>query len=93
VVLKKIINLKKTEMEKEILKSCKQHLLTLKYLKELTFKYDETDQELTSKEWETIKQFEIDKRKWLWSFDNVMTANEYWNFQIEAIKNIINKNN
>tara|TARA_R100000995_G_scaffold79725_1_gene50959 strand:- start:406 stop:648 length:243 start_codon:yes stop_codon:yes gene_type:complete len=80
-------------MEKQILKSFKQQLLKLKYLKELTFKYDETDQELTTKEWETIKQFEIDKRRWLWSSDRIMTANEYWDIQIEAIKNIINKNN
>tara|TARA_R100001163_G_C4886819_1_gene81643 strand:- start:210 stop:458 length:249 start_codon:yes stop_codon:yes gene_type:complete len=79
-------------MEKQILKSFKQHLLTLKYLKELTFKYDETNQELTLNEWEKIKLHEIDKRKWLWTFDKVMTANEYWDFQIEAIENIINKN-
>ena len=79
-------------MAQEILKEFKQHVLKLNYLKELTFKYDETDQELTSKEWETIKHFEIDKRKWLWSFDKVMTANEYWDFQIKSVKNIINKN-
>ena len=78
-------------MEKQILEACKQHLLTLKYLKELTFKYDETNEELTTKEWETIKQFEIDKRNWLWSFDRIMTANEYWDSQIEYTKNMINK--
>lgn len=79
-------------MEKQILKSFKQHLLKLKYLKELTFKYDETNEELTSKEWETIKQFEIDQRKWLWSCNRIMTANEYWDIQIEGVKNIINNN-
>ena len=61
-------------MENQILESCKQHLSTLNYLKALTFKYDETNKELTAKEWETIKHFEIDKRKWKWSFENVMTA-------------------
>ena len=80
-------------MKKQILKSCKQHLTTLNYLKGLTFKYDETDQELTAKEWETIKHFEIDKRKWRWAFEEVMTADEYWDFKIESVKNIINKNN
>lgn len=79
----------KKEMENQILESCKQHLSTLKYLKELTFKYDETDQELTTKEWETIKQFEIDKRKWSWYFENVMTANEYWDSQIKSTTNLL----
>ena len=76
-------------MENQILESCKQHLSTLNYLKELTFKYDETDQELTTKEWETIKQFEIDKRKWSWYFENVMTANEYWDSQIKSTTNLL----
>jgi len=76
-------------MEKQLLESCKQHLSTLNYLKELTFKYDETDQELTAKEWETIKQFEIDKRKWTWSFENVITANEYWDSQIKYTTNLL----
>jgi|TARA_Y100000004_G_C8803892_1_gene364670 hypothetical protein len=83
--------LKNTKMEKKFLESLKQSLKTLKYLKELTFKYDETNEELTTKEWETIKQFEIDKRNWLWSFDRIMTANEYWDSQIEYTKNMINK--
>ena len=74
-------------MNTETLKSFKQHLLTLEYLKELTFKYDETNEELTAKEWETIKAYQIDKRKWKWG-----TANEYWDSQIETIKRIINKN-
>ena len=87
-------------MKKQILESCKQHLSTLNYLKELTFKYDETDQELTSEEWETIKKYQIDKRKWTLGYSEFtflpipkMTANEYWDSQIKAIKNIINKNN
>ena len=85
-------------MEKQILKSCKQHLKTLKYLKELTFKYDETNEELTPKEWETIKTYQIDKRKWTWGYSQFtfepkpkMTANEYWDNQIQYTKNLINK--
>lgn len=79
-------------MNTETLKSFKQHLLTLEYLKELTFKYDETNEELTAKEWETIKAYQIDKRKWTWGYSEKMTANEYWDSQIETIKRIINKN-
>tara|TARA_R100000322_G_scaffold110161_1_gene70389 strand:+ start:1944 stop:2207 length:264 start_codon:yes stop_codon:yes gene_type:complete len=85
-------------MEKQILKSLKQSLKTLKYLKELTFKYDETNEELTAKEWETIKTFQIDQRKWRrgyseFTFEPIpkMTADEYWDNQIEYTKNMINK--
>jgi hypothetical protein len=71
----------------QIIKEFSNQIRTLYTLKNLAYKYDNTNLVLTEAEWETIKLNHIDKRDWL---RNGMTSDEWYNEMIESSRKILN---
>lgn len=72
---------------KEIRTEFTKQLERLEVLKALAHKYDKTELELSSDEWESIKLNRIDKRDWIRSGQ---TSDEFYNEMIKTTKSIIN---
>jgi len=73
---------------KKMIAEFANHLNTLESLKALANKYDNTELELSSDEWESIKANRINKRDWL---RHGQTSVEWYNEMINTTQNILNK--